>query len=122
MAFGKQIGDYSLTSRGMTVIDDTTFTENWEGTANLDGAPATVMASLEGDGDETGGEFELRVNLFLGDGSLLRSHTHGTYEATTPLKFRVRTIDRLSDGRTVAGEGEVDLAKRTWTGQVFEWT
>ncbi len=122
MAFGKQIGDYSLTSRGMTIVDDMVFTENWEGTANLDGAAATVIATLEANGDESGGEFDLRASAFMANGNVLRAHTHGTYEPNGGLKWRTRTIDRMSDGRTAAGEGEVDLATRTWTGKLFEWT
>ena len=122
MGFGKEIGDYSLTSKGMTLIDESVFTENWEGTANIDGAAATVIASLEANGDETGGEFELRVSAFVADGTVLRSRTHGTYEPSGGLKWRTRTIDHLSDGRTTAGEGEVDLATRSWKGKIFEWT
>ena len=121
MAFGKQIGEFSLKSKGMTVIDETSFTENWEGTATIDGASATVILSLGADGDETGGEFETRVNAFLASGGLLRAHEHGTYEAIGGLKWRGRSIGRLSDGRTIAAEGEVDMATRSWTGKLFEW-
>jgi hypothetical protein len=27
---------------------------------------------------------------------------------------------QLSDGRVIGGEGEVDLAKRSWTGKIFD--
>ena len=30
------------------------------------------------------------------------------------------TLDQVTDGRRIRGEGEIDLAARTWKGKLFE--
>jgi hypothetical protein len=44
----------------------------------------------------------------------------GTYETIGKHRWRTEGYIQLSDGRRVAGEGEMDLASRTWQGKIFE--
>lgn len=59
---------------------------------------------------------------YLDNGDSIRGIAHGTQESSGVHKWRTRGIERLSDGRTVALEGEIDLAERSWTGKLFEWS
>lgn len=122
MALGKQIGEFSLKSQGMTVIDENNISENWEGAGQLEGRAGTVMCSLHANGDETGGKIDIRVGVFFEGGGMMRNQAQGTYTASGAGRWSTRTVDRLEDGRTIAGEGEVDLASRTWKGKIFEWS
>jgi len=35
-------------------------------------------------------------------------------------KWNTVTLDQVTDGRRIRGEGEIDLAARTWKGKLFE--
>jgi hypothetical protein len=44
----------------------------------------------------------------------------GTFESIERNRWRTPGVIQISDGRTIAIEGEFDLATRVWSGQIFE--
>src|SRR5271154_6895448 len=43
-----------------------------------------------------------------------------TYVSSGKHKWNTVTLDQVTDGRRIRGEGEIDLAARTWKGKLFE--
>lgn len=121
MSLGKQIGEYALESKGITVIDETHMSENWEGTATLEGQEAHVLATVDVEGEPDNGDFMIQVAALFGDGHMMRNRAHGTYHATGVGQWATRSNSRLEDGRATAAEGNVDLKAHTWKGKIYEW-
>jgi len=53
--------------------------------------------------------------VYSDNGDILTYTTQGTYDSIGPFKWRRKGFGRLSDGRTLAVGGEMDLIARTFT-------
>lgn len=126
MALGKQIGQYSVkmvVNRILDVSGDNVISEiSWEGEVTGGELAGTVMLTGESEGTNEGGTYTTRVSGFLASGGTVNGTGGGSFELIGPARWRTRGVDRLSNGQTVATEGEVDLASRTWSGKIFEWS
>jgi hypothetical protein len=56
----------------------------------------------------------------LDDGEEISGAGTGTYESNGKHRWKTQGFVRLSDGRTVTTEGEIELATRSWKGKIFE--
>jgi hypothetical protein len=52
--------------------------------------------------------------------SFLHATGQGTYESVGKHRWKTADFLQLSDGRRISGEGEIDLAARSWKGKIFE--
>jgi hypothetical protein len=56
----------------------------------------------------------------LENGDGLSGIGQGTYESTGKHQWRTESFMQISDGRSVRGEGQINLASRSWKGTLFE--
>jgi len=118
---GKAIGEFSLKAITATyspgpaggVLNQV----NWEGTATGFGA---VFGTATYAGGPRGGTYSWCAEAFLDNGDALTGGGPGTFESVGKHRWRTKGYMDLSDGRRIAGEGEIDLASRSWKGTIFE--
>jgi len=121
MATGKKVGEFSFKFTSLANIPGPAgsvlnqFT--WEGTATGFGAVFTTTTSV---GGAKGGTYSECGSAFMDDGDGLGGIGQGTYESIGKNRWRTVDVIQISDGRRLAKEGEVDLAKRSWKGTIFE--
>ena len=117
----KSIGEFSLKSITSTLTPgpggSVLNTVNWEGTATGFG---TVFLTSTFVGGNKGGTFSLCMTSFPDNGDGIDGNGAGRFESTGKNHWRTQTVTTLSDGRRVSGEGELDLATRTWKGKISE--
>ena len=121
MAAGKVAGEFSLKAITSThsprpagsVLDQV----NWEGTATGFGA---VFATATYVGGPKNGTFSWCASAYLDNRDGLTGISQGTYESAGQHRWRTENFMQISDGRRVRGEGEIDLASRSWKGTIFE--
>lgn len=127
MAVGKQLGEFSLKSTSLTY----TATEsggavhgNFEGSAKGEGLAGPVLGTLIAGGapGAKSGTCSWAGTSYLANGEELNGKGEGTWEKTGTHKWRIRAIVYLSDGRTVATDGVIELATRSYTGTLYEWS
>jgi len=120
MATGKQVGEFSFkfttfinTPGPAGVLRQVT----WEGAATGFG---TVFATVTYTGGSKAGTFSECGTAFLDNGDFLHGIGQGTYESNGKHRWHTTGFLQLSDGRRISGEGEIDLADRSWKGKLFE--
>ena len=120
MAKGKQIGEFSLNFTSLThtpgPAGSVVIQGNCEGTATGFG---TVLGTASFVGGKSG-TLSWCSSAYLEDGEQLSSMGSGTYESSGKHRWRSLGFLQVSDGRSLISEGEIDLAKRSWAGKVFE--
>ncbi len=127
MPVGKAIGEFSLKATTMTFVpgSDGTITvqANWEGSLSGAGIAGTILgtATFVGAGAKTG-SYSWCGASYLPSGDSVTGTAQGSFESIGTHRWRTLGVNPLSDGRVVATEGELDLASRSWTGRVLEWT
>jgi hypothetical protein len=121
MASGKAIGEFSF--KVVTIANSpgpagsVLSQVNWEGTATGFGA---VFATATYVGGPKNGTFSECGTAYLDNGDGLSGIGQGTYESSGKHQWRTESFMQISDGRRVRGEGEINLASRSWKGQLFE--
>jgi hypothetical protein len=124
MALGKPITDFTLKITSLTFTEG--LGESLDVQGNLEGT-ATGFGSVLGtaaftNAGEKSGTWKFCGVAYLENGDSIRGVAQGTHESSGVHRWRTRGVEKLSDGRTVALEGEIDLATRSWTGKLFEWS
>lgn len=123
MAKGKELGTFEMKSTTATFLPgpagSTLVQGNYEGTAT--GGFGAVAGTATFVGGKSG-TFSYCGGSYAEDGDQLSAHGTGTYESIGVHRWRTQGILHLSDGTTLHSEGELDLASRSWTGKVFEWS
>ena len=121
MASGKAIGEFSFKVVAITnspgPAGSVLSQVNWEGTATGFG---TVFATATYVGGPKNGTFSECGTAYLENGDGLSGIGQGTYESSGKHQWRTESFMQISDGRRVRGEGEINLASRSWKGQLFE--
>ena len=121
MASGKKIGEFSfkfITSTNSPGPAGSVLTQfSWEGTATGFGAVFTTTTSV---GGAKGGTFSECGTAYLDNGDSHSGIGQGTYESIAKHGWRTQSYMQLSDGRRIRGEGEMNLASRSWKGTLFE--
>ena len=120
MAKGKQIGEFSLNFTSLTLTPgpagSVVIQGNCEGTATSFG---TVLGTASFVGGKSG-TLSWCSSAYLEDGEQLSSSGSGTYESIGKHRWRTLGFLQISDGRSLISEGEIELAKRSWVGKIFE--
>jgi hypothetical protein len=121
MASGKKIGEFSFKTITITnspgPAGSVLIQANWEGTATGFGAVFTTATFV---GGPKNGTFSECGTAYLDNGDGLSGIGQGTYESTGKHRWHTENFMQLSDGRRIAGEGEIDLASRSWKGTISE--
>ncbi len=120
MAKGKQIGEFSLKFTSLTVSPGLAGSVLTQG--NCEG-PVTGFGTVLGTGTFVGGKsgsFSWCSQAYLDNGEQNSATGSGTYESVGKHRWSTQLIVQISDGRSVASEGEIDLAARSWAGKLFE--
>ena len=95
---------------------------NWEGTATGFGTVFGTLSVPHGESGATSGSCTWIGQAFLDDGSSVTGEGEGTWqqvEGQHRWKLSFPVIEISSGGR-LRSEGEIDLATRTFTGQLFD--
>ena len=122
MAIGKEIGEFSLKSTSVSYADDGGQVQiNCEGTATNYG---TVVGTLtfHGETGATSGSLSWRGQGFLDSGESVSGIGEGSWEEMGKHRWRTRMIVTTSDGGCHASDGHLDLATRTLSGKMLEWS
>ena len=118
---GKPIGEFSLKMITLGIspgpAGSVVNAGNFEGTATGFGATFLTANFIGGAKD---GTFSLCLASFLDNGEGLSGIGQGTYESNGKNRWRTQAITQISDGRRVMGEGEIDLASRSWKGTISD--
>src|SRR5215469_5927680 len=118
---GKAIGEFSFklvaTRNSPGPAGSVLIEASWEGTGTGFGA---IFATTTYVGGPKGGTFSTSAVAYLEDGNALTSAGQGTYESIGKHRWRTESLVQISDGRRLRGEGEIDLASRSWKGTIFE--
>jgi hypothetical protein len=122
MAIGKEIGEFSLKSASVSYAEEGgTVQINCEGTATGYG---TVLGTLtfRGEPGAKSGPLNWRGQGFLENGETLAATGEGTWEDLGKHKWRTRLMVTNSNGECHCSDGHLDLATRTLTGKILEWS
>jgi len=125
MPIGKHVGEFSVTSTGVTVstsVDGNMLQSmNVEGTATGYGI---VLGTLTFDPDAPGvqqGKVAWAGTGYLENGEMVGGTGSGVFEQTSKHRWRVRVIMRISDGTLLLSDGELVLEGRTYRGSMYKW-
>jgi hypothetical protein len=126
MALGKTLGEFSLKATSFTYTPTESggrVQGNFEGTAKGEGLAGPVLGTLTAVGapGAKSGTCSWAGTSYLDNGEEVNGKGEGTWEKIGTHKWRVRMVAALSDGRTIASDGEVALAPRSFTGTLYEW-
>jgi hypothetical protein len=128
MAIGKQLGEFSFKSTSLTYTAmgaGGTVQGNFEGSAKGEGLTGPALGTLTAVGDAPGaksGTCSWAGASYLDSGEELNSKGAGTWEKIGTHKWRIRATTYFSDGRTMAADGVIDLATRSFSGTLHEWS
>jgi hypothetical protein len=121
MASGKAVGEFSFKvvaiSNSPGPAGSVLSQVNWEGTGTGFGAIFNTVTYV---GGPKNGTFSECATAYLDNGDGLGGIGQGTYESTGKHRWRTQSFVQISDGRRITGEGEIDLASRTWKGKIFD--
>jgi hypothetical protein len=126
MALGKEIGttEYKVVSTtylpgpGGTV----TVQSNCDGTMSgeISGAvQGTITVETPG---EQRGRWSWCGGVYPADGNIMLGTAEGTWETAGTYQWRLKGLGQMPDGRTVAVEGKGEMANRSLTFKVYEWS
>jgi hypothetical protein len=122
MAIGKEIGEFSLKTTSTTFAEDGGSVQiNCEGTATGYGTVLGTM-TFRSEPEAKSGSLSWRGQGFLENGDTLAGTGEGTWEEMGKHQWRTRMIVTTSDGGCHASDGHLDLATRTLTGKMLEWS
>jgi hypothetical protein len=121
MASGKAVGEFSFKAVTATYTPGPAGSVlsqvNWEGTVTGFGA---VYGTATYVGGPKAGTFSTCSAAYLDNGDGLTGIGQGTFETIGKHRWRTESFVQISDGRRFRGEGEIDLAARSWKGTIFE--
>ena len=122
MASGKQIGEFSLKATTFTITPgpagSVLVQVNFEGPATGFGVVLGTMTAVSA--GQKSGTWSWCAAAYLDNGDSVTGNGHGTFNSGGPNRWRTQGFIQISDGRTLASEGELDLATRMWSGKLFE--
>jgi hypothetical protein len=121
MALGKELGDFKFKITSVAYAEDGAAYINVDGTATGYGTVlGTVVA--RGEPGAKSGTVSWMGEGFLEDGSVVRGQGQGTYEECGRHQWRTRMLISVSNGDTIASDGRIDLASRSFSGKNLEWS
>ena len=123
MPIGKEVASFSMKSTSLTKGIDSagnhTFVINLEGTVT-GGWSGTVLSTMTvTTPDMKSGTYSTCAAAYLADGSVLTGNGNGVFHALGGHKWRLNSVDLISDGTRLAAESEMSLADRSLNGKLF---
>ena len=128
MPVGKQIGKFSLKTTSITYSptggDSEVIDMNMDGTIDGADGTATVLGTLTGSpsADAKSGTYSWVGREFAANGDTRLATGAGFFNASGTGKWALRGYIAFADGTGGAVEGELELASRTLSGTLCEWT
>jgi hypothetical protein len=126
MAIGEPVGEFSLTSTGVTVAATPdgggSNAVNFEGTATGFGTVMGTLTFLSEAPDAKGGQVTWMGQGYLENGDRVGGAGNGVFEEIGNQKWRVRLCIAITDGSVILSDGEVHLDGRSYNGTIQEWT
>ena len=126
MALGKQIGTSEYKVVSTTYIPGPGGTVTMQ--SNLDGSVSGEMSgpvqgtiTVENPGGQSG-TWSWCGGVYPADGKAIFAGAQGTWETAGTYQWRLKGLGPLPDGRTVAVEGRAEMATRTVTFKIYEWS
>jgi hypothetical protein len=120
MAVGKEIGQFAFKVTSIT-YGETSSQINLRGTATGFGTVEGTLTT-RGEPGAKSGTCSWRGAGYLEDGTIVGGSAEGTWETIGKHKWRIRGLNYLSDGRTIATDGEAELATQAYSGKLYEWS
>jgi len=126
MALGKQIGTSEYKTVSTTYIPGpggaVTLQSNIEGSVSGEmSGPVQGTITVENSGGQSG-TWSWCGGVYPADGKTIFAGAQGTWETAGTYQWRLVGLGQLPDGRTVAVEGKAELAARTVTFKIYEWS
>ena len=125
MSVGKEAGEFSFTSTGVTVTSEpggaVTQAVNMEGTATGFG---TVLGTLTFYAAESGAENGFTTwagSAYMDNGESVAGVGRGVFEKSGTNTWRVRAVLQVTGGPLLLSDGEIALEGRTYAGKLYEW-
>lgn len=121
MAAGKPIGEFSFKATAFTFTPGPAGSVlgqmHCEGTGTGFGTVLGTFSTVSP--GQKSGTWSWCAVAYLDNGDSVTGNGQETFQSGLN-HWRTQGIIQISDGRTIALEGELDLATRSWTGQLFE--
>ncbi len=126
MGIVKEVGEFSLESRGVTVSEPNcsgggTVTVDYQGTATGYGVIASTVAFTVKEAGAKEGTTTANTVAWMENGDSVASSGGGVFTTTGLQTWRVRATSFVSDGTVLITDGEVSLAERTYKGKIYLW-
>ena len=126
MALSDPIGEFSYTSRGLTVSDPSSsgggsLQVDYEGTATGYGFVASTMTFNVKEPGAKSGTISANNVAWLENGDGMSAVGTGVFDSSGVNTWRVRAMVIVSDGTVILSDGEVSLAERTYKGKMYAW-
>ncbi len=122
MASGKQTGEFSLKATTFTFTPgpagSVLVQMNCEGSATGFGVVLGTLTAVSA--GQKSGTWSWCSAAYLDNGDSVTGNGQGTFQSGGLNRWRTQGVVQISDGRMVGVEGELDLATRSWNGQLFE--
>ena len=126
MALNDPIGEFSYTSKGVTVSDASStgggsLKVDYEGTATGYGFVASTMTFSVAEAGAKSGTISANNVAWLDNGDSMSAVGTGVFNSSGVNTWRVRSMVVVSDGTIILSDGEVSLAERTYKGNMYAW-
>lgn len=126
MALKKPIGDFSFTSRGVTVSGPDgggggSLKVDYEGPATGYGFVASTMTFTVAEVGAKSGTVSANNIAWLDNGDTMSGVATGVFNSSGVNTWRVRSLVTVSDGTILLSDGEISLAERTYKGKMYAW-
>lgn len=124
MAVGKEIGLFDMKSTSITLEANkgkvTAAQVNFEGDISGEFSCTALATMTIQSSDGKDGTYKISARCFMKNGEIVDAVGEGKTTSTGGQKWTVAGVADVSDGRSAAVKGEIDLAKRSYTGRMFE--
>ena len=126
MALKKPIGDFSFTSRGVTVSAPDaggggSLKVDYEGPATGYGFVASTMTFNVAEPGAKSGTVTANNVAWMDNGDSMSGVASGFFNSSGVNTWRVRSMVIVSDGTILLSDGEISLADRTYKGKMYAW-
>ena len=126
MALGKEIGTSEYKFVSSTYISGpggtVTVQGNCEGAASGEiSGPAQGTLTVENAGEQSG-TWSWCGGIFPADGNSMLGTGQGTWETAGTYQWKLKGLGQMPDGRTIAVEGKGEMASRSVTFKIYEWS
>ena len=125
MSVGKELGEFSFTSTGVTVTSTpnggVSQQVNLEGTASGFGAVLGTLTFYAAEPGADSGFVTWAGSSYQDDGTATGGQGRGVFDKSGANKWRVRTVIQVAGGALLLTDGEIALEGRSYTGTLHHW-